>query len=58
MGAQMSHWLNWLILALDVAGIILFGRIPFVIQSLYASGQWLTEEPMREPKPWECISLT
>lgn len=43
---------------LSLAGFLYFSRIPFVIQSLYASGQWLTAAPMREPKPWENISLT
>jgi hypothetical protein len=47
-------WLD----GLSLVGAILFFRIPFVIESLYAGGQWVTVEPARTLKPWESISLT
>jgi hypothetical protein len=43
---------------LSIIGAILFFRIPFVIESLYSTGQWVTVEPVRTLKPWESISLT
>ena len=43
---------------LSILGMVLFFRIPFIVASLYASDQWVTREPIREPKPWENISLS
>ena len=42
---------------LSIAGMILFFRIPFVIQSLYAADLWLTLEPVRKLKTWEGVPL-
>jgi len=41
----------------SLAGLVLFFRIPLIIESLYAADRWLTIEPIREMKPWEGSSL-
>lgn len=55
---MMTGLMIWASDGLSIIGAILFFRIPFVIESLYAADKWVTLEPVRETKPWESISLT